>query len=53
MKISTTELFIILIILIFLFGGKKIPEFVRGISQALREYRKASTQKNIRNEKKE
>ncbi len=41
-NIGLTEILIIAAIVILLFGGKKIPELVRGISQAIREYRKAS-----------
>jgi len=41
-NIGTTELIIIALILLLLFGGKKIPEFIRGISEAIREFRKSS-----------
>ena len=41
-NIGTTELVIIALIILFLFGGKKIPEFIRGLSEAIKEYRKAS-----------
>lgn len=41
-NIGSTELVIILAVLVLLFGGKKIPEFVRGISEAVREFKKAS-----------
>jgi len=41
-NIGSTELLIILAVLVLLFGGKKIPEFVRGISEAIREFKKAS-----------
>ena len=39
---GTTELLIIALILVLLFGGKKIPEFIRGVGDAIKEYRKAS-----------
>jgi sec-independent protein translocase protein TatA len=38
------ELIVILIIVVILFGGKKIPEIMRGLGQGLREFRKASSQ---------
>ncbi|OGC92375.1 preprotein translocase [Candidatus Amesbacteria bacterium RIFCSPHIGHO2_02_FULL_47_9] len=41
-NLGTTELIIIIAILIFLFGGKKIPEFIKGIGEAIKEYKKAS-----------
>jgi sec-independent protein translocase protein TatA len=44
-NIGTTELVILLLILLFLFGGRKIPEFIRGISKGIEEYRKASKDK--------
>ena len=34
------ELLLILVIILVLFGGKKIPELSKGISQSIREIRK-------------
>lgn len=42
--IGTTELVIIAVVLLILFGGKKLPELGRGIGEAIREFKK-STQK--------
>ena len=39
--ISTPELIIIAVVVILLFGSKKIPEFVKGIGEAIKEFRKA------------
>ncbi len=41
-SIGTTELIIIAFIILFLFGGKKIPEFFRGMGDAIKEFKKAS-----------
>ena len=41
-NIGTTEIIIIAILIIVLFGGKKIPELMRGIGQSIKEFRKAS-----------
>lgn len=41
-NLGTTEIVLIALIFIFLFGGKKIPEFIKGLSDGIREYRKAS-----------
>lgn len=41
-NIGNAELVIILAVLVLLFGGKKIPEFIRGVSEAIREFKKAS-----------
>jgi sec-independent protein translocase protein TatA len=38
------ELIVILIIVVILFGGRKIPEIMRGLGQGLKEFRQASTQ---------
>jgi len=41
-NIGTPELVIIGLIVVLLFGSKKIPEFMKGIGQAMREFRHAS-----------
>lgn len=40
--LGTPELVVILILVLVLFGGKKIPEIMRGIGEGLREFRSAS-----------
>ena len=37
-----TELIIILVAVLILFGSKKIPEFARGLGQGIKEFKKAS-----------
>lgn len=37
------ELILILVIVLVLFGGKKIPEIMRGLGQGMKEFRQAST----------
>jgi len=34
---------VVLIAFLILFGSKKIPEFAKGLGQAMKEFRKAST----------
>ncbi len=34
------KLLIIILIILFLFGGKKIPEFIRGLGEANKELKK-------------
>lgn len=41
-SIGATEWIIIAVIVIVLFGGKKIPEFFRGLGESIREFKKAS-----------
>jgi sec-independent protein translocase protein TatA len=41
-SIGPTELIIIAVVLLLLFGGKKIPEFFRGIVESIREFKRSS-----------
>jgi len=41
-NIGTTEVVVVAIVVVILFGGKKIPELVRGFAEAIREFRRAS-----------
>ncbi len=41
-NVGLTEILIIALIVILLFGGKKIPEFFKGVGEAIREFRKSS-----------
>lgn len=41
-SIGSTELIVIAVIVLFLFGGKKIPEFFKGLGDAVKEFKKAS-----------
>ena len=40
--ISVNQLLLILLIILVLFGAKKIPELANGLALGLREFRKAS-----------
>lgn len=44
--IGTQELIIILVILLVLFGGSKLPELSRGVGQAIKEIRKGFATEN-------
>jgi sec-independent protein translocase protein TatA len=39
--LGTTELIVIVLGILLLFGGKKIPELMRGIGQGIREFNAA------------
>lgn len=41
-SIGSTEWIVIGIIVLLLFGGKKIPEFFKGLGDAVKEFKKAS-----------
>ncbi|MFZ2199882.1 MAG: twin-arginine translocase TatA/TatE family subunit [Microgenomates group bacterium] len=40
-NLGLSEILVIAIVLMVLFGGQKFPELARGIAQAMREFRKA------------
>jgi sec-independent protein translocase protein TatA len=39
--LGTGEIMVILIVVLLIFGGKKIPELARGLGKGLREFQKA------------
>lgn len=41
-RIGATEIIIILVIVLLLFGGKKIPELMKGLGSGINEFKKAS-----------
>jgi sec-independent protein translocase protein TatA len=41
-SIGITEWLIIALIIVLLFGGKKIPELFKGLAEAVKEFKKAS-----------
>jgi len=41
-KIGMTEIILILLVVVLLFGGRKIPELMKGIGQGMKEFKKAS-----------
>lgn len=40
--IGMQELLIILVVVLVLFGGKKLPELARGLGQGMKEFKKAT-----------
>jgi sec-independent protein translocase protein TatA len=42
MGLGTTELIVILIVVLLLFGGRKIPEFMKGLGKGIREFKNES-----------
>ncbi|WP_185866046.1 Sec-independent protein translocase subunit TatA/TatB [Blattabacterium cuenoti] len=47
---GTTEIVVIVILALLLFGGKKIPELMKGLGTGLKEFKKASEGKDSESE---
>ena len=41
-NIGLTEIIVVAVIVLALFGAKKLPELVRGVAKAIKEFRSAS-----------
>ncbi|MFM1931657.1 MAG: hypothetical protein RL226_960 [Bacteroidota bacterium] len=42
MQIGVTQIILIALVILLLFGGKKIPELMRGLGQGMKEFKDAS-----------
>jgi sec-independent protein translocase protein TatA len=40
--IGFSEILLILLVVVLLFGGRKIPELMKGLGQGMKEFKKAS-----------
>ena len=40
-KFGTTEIILILVVVLLLFGGRKIPELMRGLGRGMKEFKDA------------
>lgn len=41
-SLGPTEIILLLLVVVLLFGGRKIPELMKGIGQGMKEFKKAS-----------
>lgn len=41
--IGTTEIVVVALVLLVMFGGKKLPELSRGIADSVKEFKKAAS----------
>ena len=41
--VGTTELIVIMFVILLLFGAKKLPELAQGLGRGIREFKKASS----------
>ncbi len=48
--LGVTELIIILVIVVVLFGASKLPEIGRGIGEGIKNFKKATTEMPVINE---
>ena len=51
--LGTTEIIVIVLVVLLLFGGKKIPELMRGLGRGVREFKDASHGVNEDEQKKQ
>jgi sec-independent protein translocase protein TatA len=42
LALGVPEILLIVLIILILFGGKKIPELMRGLGQGMKEFKKAA-----------
>ena len=52
-SLGMTELIIALVIILLLFGAKKVPELARGLGSGVREFRAGTKEGQIEDKKKE
>jgi len=52
-RIGASEIILILVIVLLLFGGKKIPELMRGLGKGVKEFKDASKNDDEKTDKKE
>ena len=41
-NLGMTEIILIILVVVLLFGGRKIPELMKGLGQGMKEFKKAS-----------
>lgn len=49
---GTTEIIVIAIVILIFFGGKKLPELAKGLGDAIREFKKSSSDDEKKEDKK-
>ncbi|HRP02532.1 MAG TPA: twin-arginine translocase TatA/TatE family subunit [Candidatus Kapabacteria bacterium] len=49
--LGSTEIILIVLVLVLLFGAKKIPELMKGLGSGIKEFKKASNVEDNEDEK--
>lgn len=52
-KIGAFEIILIIAVILLLFGGRKIPELMKGIGQGMKEFKKAKEGEKEKEEEKD
>lgn len=52
-KFGATEIILIIAVILLMFGGKKIPELMKGLGNGIKEFKNASKDGEPANSKKE
>jgi sec-independent protein translocase protein TatA len=52
-KLGTFEIILIIAVLLLLFGGRKIPELMKGLGSGIKEFKNAAKEDQPANSKKE
>lgn len=52
-RLGTMEILLIVLVILLLFGGAKLPQLARGVGESLKEFRKAVKQEDDKEEKDE
>lgn len=50
-RLGTTEIILIVLVILLLFGGKKIPELMKGLGNGVKEFKNASKNSETEDEK--
>lgn len=51
--IGAPQIILIVVVVLLLFGGKKIPELMRGLGSGIKEFKDASKDEDAKKDKKE
>ncbi|MCL4167145.1 UNVERIFIED_CONTAM: hypothetical protein GTU68_049611 [Idotea baltica] len=51
--IGWPQIVLIAVVILLIFGGKKIPELMRGLGSGIKEFKDASKEEDIKEDKKE